>query len=109
MKTNLKDNIYIEGFDSLESGYIIQDIIAKKCEEFIYAGKTSEIPEELAEEYVVYDDYSDEYAYKGCFRNYKNFNSDGDIINYEVQVGFETAKESIQSACDKEYCIIYKI
>lgn len=68
MKVNLKDNIWIEGFDNISTWntklcYFGQ--VSEKQIEVIWRGKTSEIPEEIA-------------------------------------------KESIQSACDKHYCIIYK-
>ena len=108
MKVNLKDNIWIEGFDTLD--WLNAHIFPLEYFEILYKGKTSEIPEELVEECVIQfclckgtplDDGSilQEDIYFG-FKNYKP--------GFGV-VDFETPKESIQSACDKEYCIIYKI
>ena len=61
--------------------------------ELIYAGKTSDISEEIAKECV------------GCFKNeyYLDYSSE---IKYLYE--FKTAKGSIQSACNQEYCIIFK-
>ena len=93
---NLKDNIWIEGFDD-----------KYKCEDkkwatthsytlwrdIVYTGKTSDIPEEIANGCV------------DCFKNeyYLDYSSE---IKYLYE--FKTAKESIQSACSQEYCIIFK-
>lgn len=51
------------------------------------------------EKYVIWDDWSDDYEAKskGCFRNYLNFNDNGEVLNYEVKVGTETAPESFFS------------
>lgn len=88
MKTNLKDNIWIEGFNSF-TGLSFALVAGVKP---IYSGKTSEISEELAKECVEWSEF------------------DKDILSYyHYSKAFKTAKESIQSACDKEYCIIYKI
>lgn len=114
-KVNLKDNIFIEGFDDInkflskENKYNVQNTLHFLKRFLIYSGKTSEIPEDLAKECVIQfglckgtqlDDGSilQEDIYFG-FKNYKP--------GFGV-VDFETPKESIQSACDKEYCIIYK-
>lgn len=106
---NLKDNIWIEGFDS--ELFMQSNLYSLKClvYEEIYSCKTSEIPEEIAKECVI------EF---GLCKGYEL--DDGTILNEDVSFGFKnykegfgeldfkTAKESIQSACDKEYCIIYK-
>lgn len=105
---NLRDNIWIEGF---ERKSLIYDRILQLGgeQDILYKGKTSEIPEDLVEKCVIQfglckgtqlDDGSilQEDIYFG-FKNYKP--------GFGV-VDFETPKESIQSACDKEYCIIYK-
>lgn len=91
---NVKNNIWIEGFDDFikywnsytELGQITDSIIT-----IIYSGKTSEI--------FHYVDYVEKLSiFTPQYRNYKGIHSDY----------FETAKESFESACDKEYCIIYK-
>ena len=69
-------------------------ILAKKLINLIYSGKASEISEEIAEEFVEWSEFD-----KGI-KQYYNY-----IDDYYPH---RTAKESIQSACDKEYCIIYK-
>lgn len=84
-KVNLKDNIWIQGFDS----FITLSFALAAGVKPIYAGKTSEIPEELAKECVL--------PPVNGYRNYKN-----------LWINVNTAKESIQSACPEEYCIIYK-
>jgi hypothetical protein len=93
-KINLKDNIWIEGFDSeLNLKY-------NRRRRIVYSGKTSEIPEELAKECV-------QILAKTSLGNfYRNYQYDK-----PQPVAFTkcTAKESIQSACGKKYCIIYKI
>lgn len=96
MKTNLKDNIWIEGFDLIEElqnteGY-------KNLIPVIFVGKTSEIPEEIAKECI-------EYFIQRC--KYRNYNPDKLIDGIKL-MGFNYSKQSIQSACDKPYCIIYK-
>ena len=84
-KVNLKNNIWIEGFGS----FITLSFALAAGVKPIYAGKTSEIPEELAKECVL--------PPVNGYRNYKN-----------LWINVNTAKESIQSACPEEYCIIYK-
>ena len=94
---NLKDNIWIEGFDMHEVGHFMvtkdRNFIMDIAKKIIYSGKTSDIPEELAKECV------------DCFKNeyYLDYSSE---IKYLYE--FKTAKESIQSACNQEYCIIFK-
>lgn len=109
---NLKGDFWIRGFDTNEEVYNFKDSICFLGEPvpYIYIGKTSEIPEDLAEKCVIQfglckgtqlDDGSilQEDIYFG-FKNYKP--------GFGV-VDFETPKESIQSACSDEFCIIYKI
>lgn len=87
-KLNLKDNIWIEGFTREELfdlskedwRNIVDDVSVDKM---LYSGKTSEIPEELAKQ--IFD-----WGYD------------------DLELHFESLDESIQSACDKEFCIIYK-
>lgn len=97
MKTQLKDGIWIEGFDN----YVIEDVASfnnrldKLDNKVIYSGKTSEISEELA---------------KKCVDTYHHGLEDETWTNYS---GFDyycfTPKESIKSACSQDFCIIYKI
>lgn len=113
MKTNIKDNIWIEGFSTpLKRDNRILDFLEKgHCEngnwvvdspeivEIIYSGKTSEITEEVAKKCVGGWDYA--------HIDYQNI---GEYAGYGGDAGcFRTAKNSIQSACDQEFCIIYEI
>ena len=94
MKTQLKDSIWIEGFDTMQSIDYCELLDAMSLcgiKSYIYKGKTSDIPEELAKECVHVGVLTD---------NCKDYQSGFNI--------FETAKESIKSACSQEYCIIYK-
>lgn len=86
---NLKDNIWIEGFCNIEK----YDEMIVSLSAILYHGKTSDIPEEIANGCV------------DCFKNeyYLDYSSE---IKYLYE--FKTAKESIQSACSQEYCIIFK-
>jgi hypothetical protein len=70
----------------------------------LYEGKTSEIPEELAKELVDTIPHifygmriTDTSGNNVLFKNYK--------INKFVK---RSGKRSIQSACNQEFCIIYK-
>ena len=103
-KLNLKDNIWIEGFTREELfdlskedwRNIVDDVSVDKM---LYSGKTSEIPEEIAKmvlDWMFWDEKIEQ-------RMYKNYNKPF-IVTYP----FVNYKESIQSACNKEYCIIYK-
>ena len=93
MKTQLKDGIWIEGLDS--DTYLAEEKLRFGCNIILYSGKTSEIPEELAEECVR------NYNIDGLYENYKMSSQYGEYMH-------KSAKESIQSACSQEYCIIYK-
>lgn len=98
-KVNLKDNIWIEGFDSEKEVYDITLIV--DFDTCIWAGKTSDIPEEVAKECVKKHPniYYMDYDVPSHIR-IKDWTSNWTKI---------TAKKSIQSACDKPYCIISKI
>lgn len=90
-KVNLKDNIWICGFDSEKE---VSDIILTvSFDTFIYSGKTSDIPEEVAKDCVYRRGLNGKYIY----------------ADYSGKICTFTAKQSIQSACDKPYCIICKI
>ena len=100
---NLKDDIWIKGFDTIEAKndelrYLCH-VSENMLSELIYAGKTSDISEEIAKECV-------EVTATGLFKNY--IRSDEKVQDYGMQPISTTAKESIQSACNREYCIIFK-
>lgn len=97
MKTELKPNIFIEGFDS-ESEFR-RRMYGRKGISFsvdlIYQGKTSDVPEEIAEKYTG----------KHLDSFWKDYSEPIHNIDY---LWVETAKESIESACKQEWCVIYK-
>lgn len=99
---NLKGDFWIRGFDTNEEVYNFKDSICFLGEPvpYIYIGKTSEISEEMAKRCV-------EIHPNIGFKNY-NVPSHIKIKDWTSNWDKFTAKESIQSACDKEYCIIYK-
>lgn len=99
MKVELKENIWIEGSHSPKYIYGLEVWLNNHGSEIIYKGKTSEISEELAKEYV---ELLAKTSYGNFYRNYQ--------YNKPQPVSFTkcTAKESIQSACQSEFCIIYK-
>jgi hypothetical protein len=94
MKTYLKENIYINGFDDIVELYYKSADICIDSGNFaiLYEGKTSDISEEIAEQY----------ANKGELCEYY-WNEQLDDYDRNI-----SAKESILSACSEEYCIIYK-
>lgn len=99
-KTELKPGIFIEGFDDIalwnqKICYLGQ--VSEKDIELLYSGKTSEIPEELASQCCK---YQNSYEGEPFYKEY------GDIT--WATYPYITAKESIQSACQNEFCIIYK-
>lgn len=103
-RVNLKDDIFIDGFDSELSAVSTGASMwfGKNMELLLYAGRTSEIPEELAEEYacrIIENTIGADLPleFKGNWYNHI------DYCNH-----CKTAKQSIQSACPEEYCIIYK-
>lgn len=92
MKTNLGTGYTIKGFDndlSLNEWYKSLGLERTNIT-VLYQGKTSEIPEEIAEVCVIHRNFYE-------FKDYSN-----------VLMAYKTAKESIQSACNQTYCIIYK-
>lgn len=97
-KIELKQGIFIEGFDDIKDWQDrnIINAVFKDVKE-IYSGKTSEIPEEIASQCCKYHT-----IYEGNI-HYKEYGN----ITWSTYPYIE-AKESIQSACNKEYCIIYK-
>ena len=109
---NLKGDIWIEGFDaecllgSFEYGLF--SLMIKK----IYAGRTEDIPEEFSRNIV-----RDIVLSTGVFYiNYRKMAALKDHIEnrrvWHNQIVWEpmckTAKESILTACNKPYCIIFK-
>lgn len=96
---NLKDNIWIEGFDNLSQMWD-KFWNLKKTNHIYYAGAISEVNEDEAKKYVY--NYSVEDPKTDDYKNYKYSNKNCD------DWGLLTAKKSIQSACPKEYCIIFR-
>ncbi len=116
MKTNLKENIWIEGFDTEKHKNSLLDTWYKE-DELLWHGKTSEISEELAKQFVQrfvdYKDYSGENTRVYDYID-SSMNDSERKLNW-IRGGRKTtlfwhltAKKSIQSACNKPYCIIYK-
>jgi hypothetical protein len=92
MITKLKNNIYIEGFDTKDELAITNDWIFLDVY-VLYQGLTEDITEEEANKYC-----DVEWTASGnlMYRDY-----------FEDIFPFNTAKESIMSACKQKYCIIY--
>lgn len=92
---NLRDNIWIEGFNNHNNLIAYYDSLVHERKERIYCGKSSEIREEIAKECVK----------KWCSGNgfYNNYKTESQYTEYLCK----TAKQSILSACDKEFCIIF--
>ena len=89
---NLKGDICIIGFDDRQAAFSEFERLTQLANGTIYVGKTLDIPEEIAENI----------AYKGELCEYYW----NEILDdYDKTI---TAKESIQSACRQEYCIIFK-
>ena len=101
-KIRLKDNIWIEGFDSELSATSTGSSMwfGKGFENLIYAGKSKDIPIDTANESVL--------AY------YLGSNFSGDYEHSEFGIEgnkkmFATSMDAILSVCEDEYCLIYKI
>lgn len=99
---NLKDNIWIEGFDSNYDKNMAWNEIGYKISSFdniFYSGKTLEIPEEIAKECAE--------IHQGL--SYWGGPNDIFYVDYNNKLnGFSKAKNSIYSACPQEYCIIFR-
>lgn len=116
MKINLKDGIWISGFDQ-ESLFSIGFADLYKTAEILYVGKTSEIPEELAKEVVRHEGLEagtqmddGEILSEDYFIGYKQYEENIDLSTAKLLLShFTTAKESIKSACKDDHCLIYKI
>ena len=96
----LKGNIFIKGFDEKEDADVEwgnhmwwDNYRNLENYELIYNGKTSEIKEEEAQKYV---------NSKGVF--YEEYDPNYDEHEFSMLL----AKESLHTACQKEYCLIYK-
>ncbi len=108
---NLKDNIWIEGFDSFiaheEAIVYFLRISENDNPEIVYSGKTSDIPEEIAKECVLkMMCVNAEDLVHAMYRRYHAGNMEVQSLTH--QYSCVSAKESIQSACNQEYCIIFK-
>lgn len=113
MKTNLGTGYIIEGFDAYDSISYCELLDAMSLsgpKVYLYKGKTNEIPEEIAEKCVIQNGIE-----KGTIMD------DSSIVTNDMLFGFKnyckgfgvhefpTAKESIISACNQEFCAIYEI
>lgn len=95
---NLKDNIWIEGFNTAKESHLIYENISIKYS-IIYVGKTSEIHEEIAKECAE--------IHQGL--SYWGGPNDIFYVDYNNKLnGFSKAKNSIKSTCPQEYCIIFR-
>jgi hypothetical protein len=94
--TNLKENIWIEGYNTYEDITISWD--PHKWSDLIYHGKTSEIPEKILE--TAMPDPDNTWNEKLCQCGERT-------TCYYCAMHFDL-KEEINEYCDKEYCIIYK-
>ena len=105
MKTQLKDGIWIEGFDKLSEVYAFKDnmCIVGEAVPYIYIGKTSEISEEMAKELITQIGT----YFIGDIPIYKNYTDEQHLPVMKRHQMLNT-KQAIQSACSQEYCIIYK-
>lgn len=115
---NLKDNIWIEGFDMHEVGHFMvtkdRNFIGDIAKKIIYSGKTSDIPEEIAKKSLLLHPYSSGQC--KCYFEYDNPELDLDNKSCRCRNNPNKSrndhlwdwKESIQSACNQEYCIIFK-
>jgi len=106
---NLKNNIWIDSFLSLEKVREVADFYSENNIEILAYGKISEIGESLAEVFVQPVGIE-----KGTVVD-ENFTVEEDLIfgykNYRDGFGvseYLTAKESIKSACEKPFYLIYK-
>jgi hypothetical protein len=90
MEVNLKDDIWLMEIDTNEE--MLCKLTELNFNDVIYAGKLDNIKEEIAKKCV------------DCFRNeyYLDYSCTQDFV-----FDFKTAKQSIKSACNKKYCIIY--
>jgi len=69
--------------------------------ELLLQGKTSDITEQMAERFV------ESAYYKFIFKRYTNYDQSW-IVKEPPVKRCKTAKESLLSACNKPYCVIYK-
>ena len=106
--SQLKDNIRIHGLDNeidIEYCELLDAMSVSGVKDYVYKGKTSDIPEDIAKECV-------EVTATGLFKNY--IWSNEKVQDYGMQPISTTAKGSIQSAVTKEdgsfydYIIIFK-
>lgn len=107
MKTNLKDNIWIVGFNQhreIDDDYLTEIFIASNDDNIIYEGDVSDITEEIAK-LCALADVRDEGTEREITIGYKTY---GDVSNIKW-FPLLTAKESIRSACSLKQCVIYKI
>lgn len=92
-KVELGGDYWIKGRSTSLDITRLQIIHSLNGDEIIYTGKTDEISEELAATLVDWNEFDE---YHKVYVNY----SGSDWKYYAV--------DSIKTACDSEYCIIYK-
>lgn len=91
---NLKEDIWICGLT-----YIIDTHNAMYgVDSVFYAGKTSEIPEEIAKEILEIDEQISRWEHPNDIF-YKDYS--GGVSHCDF-------RDAIQSACNKEFCIVFK-
>lgn len=106
MEVNLKNNIYIKGFEKNNpfdkknnDGDFFNHFHKLKDENIIYIGKTFDISEDVAQQ-CVNSMFFDSDIIGGGYDAYENYS--------EFDCWTDTAKESILSACKQKFCIIYR-
>lgn len=87
----LKENIFIEGFNTFRGCVLAQD---SHYDKLIYSGLTSKIPKEVAKECVKHDYLAGYYI--------------NDWPELQFPKCFNTAKELIINVINSKYCLIYK-
>ncbi len=97
-KTELKPGIFIEGFDTLSAMYDKIDELGGNENTFTF-GVTDSISEQMAVDYV-------EYFIQRC--KYKNYNPETFQPAGVRMNEFNYAVLSLKSACQSEYCVIWK-
>lgn len=105
MKTNLETGYIIEGFDNYNDYVKFTGFKYLASKKVLYHGKTSEIPEEIAKKCV--KKFNNPCAIGNCHGKFYDYSQKNRTYTVADKL-LNTVKESIQSACNQEYCIIYK-
>lgn len=106
--TLLSPNIIIEGFDTEPIMWDLPTHI--NIDNIIWHGKTNQIPNDVAEKYVKKENkmWLSVESLPIEFIMYGNYHP-GLMKDYNTHCWCKTPLESIQSACENKYCIIYKL